>query len=76
MTNVSKLRIHLDDPAAIGFPIGISKGFELKTWSSNVNEPVVNVRLPPEVSVVGPELSTLISILLIITTIIVLIIDK
>ena len=66
----------MDAPALMGFPTGISKDFELKTWSSKVYEAVDNVRLPPEISVFAPDLSSLISILLKITIIIALRIDK
>ena len=69
MTPVSKLRIQIDDPALMGFPVWISKDIELKT------ESVVNVRLPPEVLVLAPDLSTLISSLLNRSIIIVFMID-
>ena len=62
MKTVSKLIIQIDDSALMGFPVGISRDFELAFWSSEVNDLVVNVKLPPELSVLVPDLSTLISI--------------
>ena len=69
MKNVNELRMQIDDPDLKGFPAGIFEEIELKTWSSMVNESVVNVKSPPEVPVFAPDPSISVSILLIITII-------